>query len=168
MDETLAARLADYRTMRRDIESNVLPLATSGDGRRFSFQAPLDPLALQVGGYVVLESTGEPRLGQVHSLAVAHHDAGEIGWEGASPRLTIRLAQGDGVVLGGPEGPFHDAIVRPAEPEDVRAWLHADAPRRAVLAAGELTKAPGLTHGLDAGGFDRHTFLCGQSGSGKT
>src|SRR6185437_881750 len=40
--------------------------------------------------------------------------------------------------------------------------------RRAVLPAGELTKASGLVHGLDAGGFDRHTFLCGQSGSGKT
>ena len=26
----------------------------------------------------------------------------------------------------------------------------------------------GVVHALDAGGFDRHTFLCGQSGSGKT
>jgi DNA helicase HerA-like ATPase len=168
MSDTLAGQLADYRTRRRDIEASILPLATSIDGRRFTVQASLEPLTLRVGGYVVLQSTGEPRLGQVHSLAVAHHDAGEIGWERASTRLTIRLAQGDGVVLDGPAEPFHDAVVRPAEPEDVRAWLHAAAPRRAVLAAGELTKAPGLIHGLDAGGFDRHTFLCGQSGSGKT
>jgi uncharacterized protein len=168
MNETLAGQLADYRDRRRAIEANVLPLATSVDGRRFTLQASLHDLALRVGGYVVLESTGEPRLGQVHSLSVAHHDAGEIGWEHASTRLTIRLAQGDGVVLDGPREPFHDAAVRPAEPEEVRAWLHAAAPRRAVLEAGQLTKAPGLVHGLDAGGFDRHTFLCGQSGSGKT
>ena len=28
--------------------------------------------------------------------------------------------------------------------------------------------APDVPFALDAGGLDRHTFLCGQSGSGKT
>jgi len=168
MEPTLAGRLAEYRIMRREMEASVLPLATSVDGRRFTFQAPLEPLALRIGGYVVLESPGGRRLGQVLSLGVVSTDAGEIGWEGASTHMTLRLARGDGVILDGPRDPFHDAAVRPAEPEDVRAWLHAAAPRRAVLPAGELTKASGLVHGLDAGGFDRHTFLCGQSGSGKT
>ena len=28
--------------------------------------------------------------------------------------------------------------------------------------------APGVPATLDAGGFNRHTFMCGQSGSGKT
>ena len=168
MEPTLAGRLAEYRTMRREMEASVLPLATSVDGRRFTFQAPLEPLALRIGGYVVLESPGGRRLGQVLSLGVVSTDAGEIGWEGASTHMTLRLARGDGVILDGPRDPFHDAAVRPAEPEDVRAWLHAAAPRRAVLPAGELTTASGLVHALDAGGFDRHTFLCGQSGSGKT
>ena len=58
--------------------------------------------------------------------------------------------------------------MRPATAEEVRAWSEATAPRRAVLRAGELLLAPSVVHGLDAGGFDRHTFLCGQSGSGKT
>jgi hypothetical protein len=171
MEATLAGRLSDYRALRRDIETSVLPLATSVDGRRFTFQAPLESLALRVGGYVVLESVGSRRLGQVLSLAATTSDAGEIGWSGEttmSTRVTIRLAQGDGQLLDGPSEPFHDAIARPATPEEVREWLHAGAPKRAVLPAGELTFAPGLTHGLDAGGFDRHTFLCGQSGSGKT
>ena len=44
MEATLTARLADYRILRRDIERNVLPLATSIDGRTFEFQAPLEPL----------------------------------------------------------------------------------------------------------------------------
>ena len=41
-------------------------------------------------------------------------------------------------------------------------------PDRAQLEIGELRLAPGVPARLDAGGFDRHTFLCGQSGSGKT
>lgn len=32
----------------------------------------------------------------------------------------------------------------------------------------ELALAPGVPLGLDGGAFGRHTFLCGQSGSGKT
>ena len=168
MEGSLAGRLADYRVMRRQLEASVLALATSVDGHRFSFQARLEPLALRVGGYVILESAGPPRLGQVLSLEVAQADAGEIGWEGATTHMTIRLARGEGVVLDGPLEPFHDAIARPAEPGEVRAWLGATTPRRAILPAGELTRAAGLIHALDAGGFDRHTFLCGQSGSGKT
>ena len=39
---------------------------------------------------------------------------------------------------------------------------------RARLDIGDLTLARGLGHELDAAGFDRHSFLCGQSGSGKT
>ena len=82
MEATLAARLADYRVLRRDIESNILPLAGSVDGRRFTLRRRLDGLRLRVGGYVVLDSLGGPRLGQVLSLAITQADAGEIGWSG--------------------------------------------------------------------------------------
>ena len=44
----------------------------------------------------------------------------------------------------------------------------AGAGGRARLPVGELRLAPGVPFALDAGGFDRHTFFCGQSGSGKT
>jgi DNA helicase HerA-like ATPase len=171
MEATLAARLADYRVLRRDIETNVLPLAGSVDGRRFTLQAPVEGLQMRVGGYVALESLGRPRLGQVLALTIAEADAGEIGWSGEttlSTRVRIRLVQGEGVVLDGPSEPFHDAVVRPAEPAEVRNWLRAAAPPRAVLRAGAMSLAPDVIHALDAGGFDRHTFLCGQSGSGKT
>jgi DNA helicase HerA-like ATPase len=50
----------------------------------------------------------------------------------------------------------------------VRTHLEETAPRRARLEIGELLLAPGVPFSLDAGGFGRHTFLCGQSGSGKT
>ncbi|HEY9471036.1 MAG TPA: DUF87 domain-containing protein, partial [Propionibacteriaceae bacterium] len=36
------------------------------------------------------------------------------------------------------------------------------------MTIGELLLAPGVAATLDAGGFNRHSFMCGQSGSGKT
>jgi hypothetical protein len=58
--------------------------------------------------------------------------------------------------------------MRLARPDEVAAWLDRIRPDRAELEVGELTLEPGVPAGLDAGGFGRHTFLCGQSGSGKT
>ena len=56
----------------------MLPIATSVDGRRFTFQAPPDPLELRVGGYVVLERTAGS--GRCTALELASVDAGELGW----------------------------------------------------------------------------------------
>jgi hypothetical protein len=61
---TLEAQLAEFRANRRELEAAILPLATSLDGRQFSFQASLHHLELQAGGYVVLESDEPPRLGR--------------------------------------------------------------------------------------------------------
>jgi hypothetical protein len=169
-----AQHLEDYRALRAQLEGSVLALATSVDGRSFEFQAPLHGLMLPPGGYAMLEhGTGE-RLAQVLSVRLDRIDAGEVGWEasgdapGVRSRLVIRAARGEGAVLTGDGAPFHDALVRPATPAEVAAWIQ-DAPAdRARLAVGELRLAPGVPFALDAGGFDRHTFFCGQSGSGKT
>jgi hypothetical protein len=168
---SLRGRLAEFRALRHEIEANVLALATSVDGRRFTFQAPLEPLELRAGGYVELETPAGRWLGQLLSLEITRIDAAEASWAGEaafSSHVIARLATGEGTVLSGPPVPFHDAALRPAAPAAVRAWLHETAPARAILPAGELRLAPGSTFGLDAGGFNRHTFLCGQSGSGKT
>jgi uncharacterized protein len=157
-------QLEAFRTNRRELEAAILPLATSLDGRQFSFQASLHHLELQAGGYVVLESDEPPRLGQVVSLRLERHPVS--GADGTT--IAIRLAQGEGTVLDGPDRPFHDATLRAATPDEVRAWTERAARPRARLAVGELALAPGVPLELDAGGFDRHTFLCGQSGSGKT
>jgi uncharacterized protein len=161
---TLEAQLAEFRANRRELEAAILPLATSLDGRQFSFQASLHHLELQAGGYVVLESDEPPRLGQVVSLHLVQHTV--AGSDGTT--VMIRLAQGEGTVLDGPDRPFHDATLRAATPDEVREWAERTARPRARLAIGELTLAPGVPLELDAGGFDRHTFMCGQSGSGKT
>ena len=123
----------------------------------------------------MLEHDGVARLGQVLD-ARARSQAGtelDLPADGDTPvairsQLMIRHARGSGVLLEGDGTPVHDATVRPATAAEVRAWRARDAPRRASLAIGELADAPGVPCTLDAGGFDRHTFLCGQSGSGKT
>jgi DNA helicase HerA-like ATPase len=55
-----------------------------------------------------------------------------------------------------------------ADTQEVKRWLAAVRPDRAALDIGELVVEPTVRFPLDAGGFDRHTFFCGQSGSGKT
>jgi DNA helicase HerA-like ATPase len=165
------AQLAQYRAVRRQLEEAILPLAGSVDGRRFSLQSSLHGLAFEVGGYVVLESEdGGRRFGQVLSLGAVRVDGPEAGSAegGMRTRITLRAAEGEGVVLSGDGSPFHDAMARPASAEEVAKYLEDVAPPRARLAGGEVLFARGVPLQLDAGGFDRHTFLCGQSGSGKT
>jgi hypothetical protein len=82
--------------------------------------------------------------------------------------VRIRVGTGEGVVLDGDGRPFHDAVVAPAPPGVVGDWLDRIKPSRPALDVGQLALADGIPLGLDAGGFGRHTFLCGQSGSGKT
>ena len=170
----LTQRADTFRALRAEIEASILPLATSVDGRRFSFQAGLNGLALRLGGYVMLEGEGESSLAQVRSLAAVEVDLGEVALaaEGVEEvdvqtRLPIRIARGEGVLLDRGTEPFHDRLARPATPAEMRAWLEANAPRRAHLAIGNLSLVD-APFSLDAGGFDRHTFLCGQSGSGKS
>ncbi len=168
----LEQRATEYRALRGSIEAAVLPLATSVDGRTFAFQAKLHDLDLRVGGYVVLEDAAGRRLGQVHSLALVNEEAAAVEHGDADTRahsrLFIRLARGVGAILDGDGRPFHDALTRPAAPAEVGDWLARTSPRGARLEVGELALAPGVPCRLDAEGFARHTFLCGQSGSGKT
>ena len=162
-----------YRAVRRQLEDELLPLATSVDGRRFSYQAPLRGLRLQAGSYVALEEGPETRLGQVVTLGLGKQEGvglavADAGGAEHRTQVVIRAAVGEGQVLSGDGLPFHDAVVRPASSDEVRDHLQATAPRRARLEIGELLLAPGVPFSLDSGGFGRHTFLCGQSGSGKT
>jgi hypothetical protein len=167
-------RVGEFRATRERIERSILPLASSVDGRRFRFQASAYALPAQVGGYVVLEGTGGGRLAQITTLELEHDEVGTLGFDGAEgaarveTRVIVRLARGSGALLEGEVAPFHDATVRAAAPGEVQAWLDRAAAPRARLQIGDLVLAEGVPYSLDAGGFGRHTFLCGQSGSGKT
>ena len=171
----LERRLARFRALRRELEVSVLPLATSIDGRRFSFQASLHDLELRLGGYVVLEHEGNDRLGQILELELDRREGTELDLPAdedvavaVRAQVSIQYARGEGAILEGEGTPIHDATVRPATADEVRSWLARAAHQRATLEVGELALVPGVPCALDAGGFDRHTFLCGQSGSGKT
>ena len=83
-------------------------------------------------------------------------------------QVPVRYAHGEGTILEGDAAPFHDVLVRVAAGADVQAWLERSARPDAKLRLGELALAAGVPCLADADGFDRHTFLCGQSGSGKT
>lgn len=165
---TIPARLSAYRTVRERVERGILPLATSVDGVSFVFQASLYGLVLLRGGYVVLESDGPERLGQITDLRVASERTAGEGLAAVGTDVVIRLARGAGTLLDTDGEAFHDATVRSALPHEVEDWLARTQPARAALPVGELLRAPGVAAMLDSGGLDRHTFMCGQSGSGKT
>src|ERR1700722_1716524 len=168
-------QLDSFREARREMEASVLPLATSVDGRRFTFQASLYGLELEAGGDVMLEGGGTARLGRVLSIELHEQrgpelmlSAGADGGPAARTEVPLRYARGEGLIVDGGTAPFHDAVVRPAAESDLRAWQQRSAGPGAQLTLGELTLAAGVPCLADAGGFNRHTFLCGQSGSGKT
>ena len=117
--------------MQPDPEAAV---ATSLDGRRFGFEAPLRGHVFEPGGYVAIGGDGGA-LGQVHEFAVARRDG-------------VRFAAGEGAILDGGGEAFTDAPVLPARPERVAAWLeHARPPRasarvrRARARAGRAARA---------------------------
>ena len=154
-------QLDSFRAMRRDIEASVLPLATSVDGRRFTFQASLYALQLQVGGYAVLDAGDSvPRLGQVLALEMDQQPGAELtlppAAEGAPETRTevhFRYARGEGVVIDGDLAPFHDALIRVANETEVQAWQQRHAQPHAMLWLGDLALAAGVPCLADARGF---------------
>ena len=157
--------IREFRDLRETVERSILRVGTSVDGRRFRYQASLHGLDLEAGGYVTIGSGDETRLGQLLSLEMGTLT---VAVPGPIGQITVRAAQGDGALLGGDGRPFHDAPVRPATTAEVGAWHDHSRPSSARMNVGELALAPGVPFELDARGFGRHTFLCGQSGSGKT
>ena len=96
----------------------------------------------------------------------------------ATYKPVLRFIAGSGVVLGTLNAdeftrhdqaqPFGERFVRPAEPEEIETvirGLDGDVP---TIEIGVLSQAPHVTARLRSKGFARHTFMCGQSGSGKT
>jgi hypothetical protein len=133
-------------------------VARSTDGRTFRVSGAGDLFV--PGDVVVLTSGGTAQLGQVHEV----RDAGPSGGEAR------------GVLLGvlGPDGAAdrrrREAFASgTAEPAGVDALAALQEGAGAGLDIGTWhAGAHELPARLRAAGFNRHTFLCGQSGSGKT
>jgi hypothetical protein len=173
--EAIHAEVERFRATRAELERAVLSLAQSLDGRRFAWQASLHGEPVGVGGYVLLELESGPALGQI--LEAELDEVGVAGLAGAAAggedgplrtNVAIRLVRGAGALLTGRADPFFDVPMRSATADEVSEWRRQVEPGRAPLPIGELVTAPAVPATIDARGFGRHTFMCGQSGSGKT
>jgi len=133
--------------------------ATSVDGRAFHFEVEQDarPAA---GAFVTLSTAdGTRRLGQV--LESAPSDAGRVGVTGR----VLGEVDAEGAFVGLSGLPFAAAEVRPADEGTINRVYAASGAR---LTIGTLEASPGVPARLLPNRFNRHTFWCGQSGSGKT
>lgn len=167
----------------------MLPMAFGHGGRHANLVGPLGG-GLQLGALVVIDQGGEPAIvGQVEGLELSSrqlgdfaatvesdHDGGTTHAGHASP--VLRFVSGQLALLGTitgttfdtavPLGGFPEALYRPAtdqETERVLQALHGDRP---LVPVGKVEGTADVPANLLATGFSRHTFLCGQSGSGKT
>ena len=167
----------------------TLPLAYSAGGGRGSLVGPLNG-GVRLGELVVIDTREFGALvAQVRSLDLVERPLGEIELELDTPlsdgtrlgvgRATpvVQLVAGDFEVLGtltdgtfvrgAPRGGFSESIHRRAS-DDQEALVHdALADGRPTLVVGSVGSGSTPAR-LNAAGFSRHTFLCGQSGSGKT
>ena len=146
----------------------MLPLATSLDGRRFSFQASLHGLAC---GSAVRRARGRRGRGSAGAeLEPARPRARSTSRSrsscGARMQVAIRHAVGEAPARRLAR-PFRHAAVRPATADEVAKHCRRLSRCAAGVTVGELLLAR-RPISFDAGGFGRHTFLCGQSGSGKS
>ena len=135
--------------------------AESRDGRGFTFHADATD-AVAPGDMVVITATESVRvLGQVVDVVEPTGDDALTGFG-----VVIGTLGEAGAVQRGDRPPFRGAAMGLAGPTEL-GGLHG-------AAAGTLTIGTwrtgdvGAEASLRAGGFNRHTFLCGQSGSGKT
>ena len=177
--------------VRRDIMDHMpLPVAVwSLNGRDIGFQAGFDS-GLEVGGFTgVVVPSGEQLLVQVTQLRISEReamrvqveadmfgDAASAALQSADVGLTLRYVEGHGSVLaavvdGAPVPPsgegFRDGRLAPAEDGVVAALLAGGMGKSVALPIGTVNSVD-VDAALKASGFSRHTFMVGQSGSGKT
>jgi len=134
--------------------------ARSRDGRTFTV-AHGDSTPLQPGDLVVLDAADEGMfLGQLLDQA-AGTSASMV-----SDGLLLGELDADGVLKRASRRPFGSAVVAPASIPYLESLQQGS---KAALPIGTWSSCGvEVTARLRAQGFGRHTFLCGQSGSGKT
>ncbi|MGN6484983.1 MAG: ATP-binding protein [Thermomicrobiales bacterium] len=169
----------------------IIPAAHSLDGRRFTFHAPIG-IDLEPGRYVRLDlQDGAALLGQVLETEIEQLESTEVRVDNANEqgislpglafgdallRLRRNGLRGGGVILGHLDPAstaairaFDDAGITAATVEQVTAHFDAWTAAHPMMTIGSVSFPDGtMPAQIDPAGFNRHTFLCGQSGSGKT
>jgi uncharacterized protein len=164
-------------------------VAVSTDGRHVHFTAPIES-GLTVGAFAIVETLGHERdlVVQVRSSQLLERpgpelqlasDTTTLGADVVSAvvRPVLRALNGSAAVLGtlGPDGfqslahaePFGERFVRPARRDEIGGIVDGLTDATAIPIGVQLG-APDVPASMVAKGFGRHTFMCGQSGSGKT
>lgn len=170
--------------LRRGILHSIDPgsAAWSVNGRDVTFMAGFD-FGVEPGGFAAaVTDAGRRVVFQVHELRLAVRDGVRVDLDtaafadastagavrSATVGLAVRFVEGTGLVIGGVgTDPFAEADLVAATDAEVAAALAGQLGSSAGLALGRL-KGSSVDATLKASGFARHTFLCGQSGSGKT
>jgi Helicase HerA, central domain len=163
-------------------------VAYSSDGRHVAFNGPLE-LGLDVGDVAIVERPDSSSLVvQVHDVGIIEVDGAEVdvGMDGTDTgmgsvraRVRLRTVRGDAALLGSLTdgtfapadagyGPFGESPVRGPSAEELAAVADGLDGGAATVDVGTWRQAPSLTARLRSKGFARHTFMCGQSGFGKT
>ena len=151
--------------MATDLSVSTAPAAArSADGRTFSCTTALTE-APAPGDVVVLETApGQQLLAQVLASTPSVTAGGTPAVEGSG--VVLGPLDPSGEPTRAPVQPFASAAVRPASTHHLEALQRG---RGAGLEIGTWSSgAVTVPARLRAAGFNRHTFLCGQSGSGKT
>jgi uncharacterized protein len=141
--------------------------AWSSGARRFDFEAPLGT-SLSIGAPVLLSADHGDYLGQVVELTPAPLRDDRPGRWVVGQGTLIGSVSGESLAPVDAARTFDTARLRPAPGPLVRSWLAAATAGGASLDVGQLRNPSTESARLVAAGFNRHTFLCGQSGSGKT
>ncbi len=176
VQQALAARMSIEQT------------AHSSDGIRFSLEA-VPGADVRLGSLVVLTTPNGALIGLVDDLGITTQEGPEVVVELAAavqvragtvrsgsmrPRIKVlvasgrvlgELAEGTITAYGGPG--FVDVPFRPATQAEAAALASSTARGRGTLRIGQSATSSAPAD-LIAAGFARHTFMVGQSGSGKT
>lgn len=180
-------------SFRHDLYERFGPaqVGVSADGREVHFMAPVES-GLGVGGFAVfdpIDDHDDPVVIQVRRLDVVEREGPEltVSADLDAPGVTIssitarprlRSVAGAGTVLGTlADGrvtprdqvtPFGERLVRHADAEEIAAVVDGLSPSAATFEIGHHHRTDDVPARLVTKGFSRHTFVCGQSGSGKT
>jgi DNA helicase HerA-like ATPase len=183
-------RKVSPRQLREQLLEHTKPLQTvwSLNGRDVEFVLGFDS-GVEVGGFVtVTVGSGTRLVMQVQDLRVSERTGMSVDVAtsmlgiddsvvtNANVDVVVRTVRGTGLVLGRLDG---DRLVRApgdgfdrgeldvSSDADVEAVLTGALGSSVGLHVGRMSRA-GVDAVMRASGFSRHTFLCGQSGSGKT
>ena len=158
----------------------MVPVAFSTNGRHVGFVGPLDA-GIPVGGIAIVEHDDGHVAVHVHDVQLETRQ-GTREIDAADDEMTIGFAmrhvRGSGVVIGllTADGfavadqlrAFGERRVRAATDDEVGRIMGALDGDAATITIGTVRGSGGLPARLRSKGFARHTFMCGQSGSGKT